>query len=302
VNREFEWVIYYFFAWNLTKREFSITFQLPHLFRIVMRMTMSLMLTISPMMWSSSVAGTSYVLSRPRVQNAIFVQCTPGWAIKLYNHNVFAGCDSVMVLSKQLGVTENQLGKALKGTGTKVSETKLRKTFPGAFEFRDYGRARCLIVLKADGVSQWLDTAQAVPTKNTIVAEHSTQANELRDAIMSSRANTRSIIATSTDTINPDIAVSSEMDLSSGIFGVPVHVSKKATYWRRRLSALPERTTFLSSANKKMDCETQQRKSKAVMSTEPTKHRSMAALDIGRTRGAEATRKNLWTRSQAKST
>jgi hypothetical protein len=74
------------------------------------------------------------------------------WAIKSYNHDVFVGCDSVMVLSKQLGVTDNQLGKALKGTGTKVSETKLSNTFPGAFEFRGYGRARCLTVLKANGV------------------------------------------------------------------------------------------------------------------------------------------------------
>jgi hypothetical protein len=131
------------------------------------------------------------------------------WAIKLYNHDVFVGCDSVMVLSKQLDVTENQLGKALKGTGTKVSETKLRNTFPGAFEFCGYGRARCLTVLKANGIGLWLDIAQAVLTKDTIVADHATQANELKDAIVSSRANTRSIIAslesTSTDTINPDI-------------------------------------------------------------------------------------------------
>jgi hypothetical protein len=95
-----------------------------------------------------------------------------------------------------------------------------------------------------DVVSQWLDTAQAVPTKETIVAEHATQANELKDAIMSSRANTRSIIATSTDTINPDIAVSSEMDLSSGIFGVPVHVSKKAK------TVSPEGKTKTASSTK----------------------------------------------------
>jgi hypothetical protein len=28
--------------------------------------------------WSSSNVDTSYLLSKPRVQNAIFMQCTPG--------------------------------------------------------------------------------------------------------------------------------------------------------------------------------------------------------------------------------
>jgi hypothetical protein len=69
-----------------------------------------------------------------------------------------------MVLSKQLGVIDNQLGKALKGTGTKVSETKLRNTFPSTFEFRGYGQASYLTVLKANGASQWLGIAHAVST------------------------------------------------------------------------------------------------------------------------------------------
>jgi hypothetical protein len=156
------------------------------------------------------------------------------WAIKSYNHDVFVGCDSVMVLSKQLGVTDNQLDKALKGTGTKVSEAKLRNTFPGAFKFRGYGRARCLTVLKANGVGQWLDIAKAVPTKDTIVKEHDTQANELKNAIMSSKANTRSRISSLESTITitivtPDIAGSSteqKRELPSDTFGVPA--SKKA--------------------------------------------------------------------------
>jgi hypothetical protein len=57
----------------------------------------------------------------------------------LYNHDAFDGYDNTMVFFKQLGITENQLGKALKDSGTKASERKLRNTFPGAFEFCDYG-------------------------------------------------------------------------------------------------------------------------------------------------------------------
>jgi hypothetical protein len=49
-----------------------------------------------------------------------------------------------------------------------------------------------------------------VPTKDTIVEKHATKANELKEAIISFKANTRSGIesleCTSTDTITPDIA------------------------------------------------------------------------------------------------
>jgi hypothetical protein len=72
-----------------------------------------------------------------------------------------------MLLFNQLGVTEDQLGKALEGEGKSVLE-KLRKKFLGAFEFCGYGQACCLTVLKTDGVGQWLDTAQSVPTKDSV--------------------------------------------------------------------------------------------------------------------------------------
>jgi hypothetical protein len=153
------------------------------------------------------------------------------WPIRSYKDNAFDGYDNAMLIFNQLGVTEDQLGQALKGQAKRISEKKLRKTFPGAFKFRGYGQAQCLTVLKADGVGQWLNTAQAVPIKDTIVKRRATQANELKDAIVSSKAHTRSRISSleSISIITPDIAASfakQKRKLLSDTFGV--HTSKRA--------------------------------------------------------------------------
>ncbi len=82
-------------AWNLTRREFSITFQLLHLLRMVTRMKILLM------MWSSSDVDTSYLLSKPRVQNALLV------ANKVLQEDALYGYNNAMLLFKQLGVPAN---------------------------------------------------------------------------------------------------------------------------------------------------------------------------------------------------
>jgi hypothetical protein len=126
------------------------------------------------------------------------------WPIRSYKDNAFDGYDNAMLIFNQLGVTEDQLGQALKGQGKRIS--------------------------KADGVGQWLNTAQAVPTKDTIVKRRATQANELKDAIVSSKAHTRSRISSlESISITPDIAASfakQKRKLLSDTFGV--HTSKRA--------------------------------------------------------------------------
>ena len=46
--------------------------------------------------------------------------------------------------------------------------------------------------MKADGVRQWTNTAEAVPTKDTIVEEDAALTQELKDAVITLKANTRS--------------------------------------------------------------------------------------------------------------
>jgi hypothetical protein len=87
-----------------------------------------------------------------------------------------------------------------------------------------------------DGVSQWLDTAQAVPMKDMIEEEHAIQAQELKYAIISLKANTRSsavsLESICNDTIIPDIAASStkqKRELSSGTLWSAQHIKKAKT-------------------------------------------------------------------------
>jgi hypothetical protein len=62
---------------------------------------------------------------------------------------------------------------------------------------------------------------------------------------------------------------------------------------------MPERTIFLSPANKEMDYETQRRKNETAISTEPAENRIMTGLDMVTTGGAEGSRNNVWSRPQA---